>query len=250
MKKINLSIFLKAYKSLSELGFPTEQVFERVKKNNPDFKIDGLKNEYETSIKDRNFDWVKYALETGFVIPSKDSPPREFKVDDLLIYSGLVGTISNREGKLTEQERERLSDQLKEIDIHSYSNIHELMDSEQFSWLRFATKHDYKLAFGEIYYTKEDIVYYAKKAAWDYLFPEGVDQERMKLISHECNALLKAYTANNGWMDTDEMVEIVSKNYPEVDAFLLTKVNWDKSTQKLNHFRNPIAMGFKRIQPV
>lgn len=242
----DLIVFFRGYMSLSEWGYSIDKIINKLERHNPGFSKEGLKSNLIEKLNDNSFDWIKIALETKFVPTADDMPPREFKIDDLLIYSGLVGTISNREAKLAEEEREKLSDQLRNVDIHSFSNIHELMDSEQFSWLRFATKHDYKLAFGEIYYTKEDVVFHVKKAAWEYLFPDTLDQERMELISHECNKLLKGHAANDGWMDMDEMVEVVSQTYPEVDIYLLSKVNWDKKIQSLNHFRNPIALGFKR----
>jgi hypothetical protein len=250
MKYTNLSSFLEAYKSLSQLGFTINRIFDRIQKINPIFNVDELKNELGAALNDAEFDWVDFALDTEAVMTSLDSPPKEFKVDDLLIYSGLVGNRSDmyKEGMLTEEQREKLRGQLRDIDIHSFSNIHELMDSEQFSWLPFVTKQAYKLAFGEIFYTEEDIVYYIKSAVWDCFFSGDMNEQRMELISQECNELLKAYATSNGWMDMDEMVEAVSEKYPEVDAYVLTKVKWDKETQKLNHFRNHIALGFKRNQ--
>ena len=251
MEYTNLSSFLRAYKSLCQLGFTIDKIFDRIKNINSSFNVDDLKIEIETALNDTEFNWVDFALDNRAVMTSKDSPPKEFKLDDLLIYSGLVGSKSHvyKDAKLTEEQRERLCEQLRELDILSFSNIHELIDNEKFSWLPFVTKQAYKLAFGEIYYTQEDIIYYVKRAVWDYLFFDDMDQHRMELISQECNRRIKAYTDNEGWMDMDEMVKAISEKYPEVDAYVLTKVRWHKEPQEMSHFRNQIALGFRRNLP-
>lgn len=242
----NLKIFLKGFRSLKHLGFSTESIFNRLLEFNEGFNIEALKEELIYTVETKNFTWVDLAIETKFVDPPNKSQER-ISVDNLIIYTDAAEWRHNfPDGQPTYKDREKLKDQFKTIDIHSFSDIHQIIDSKNFSWLPFEIKRSFKLQFGEMCYTNDDIIYEIKKEVWEYLFPFKLNNEMLMDLSFESNLQLKKYELDNGWMDMDDLVFILSKSFPSVDLFVLTKVKWENNIQKLNHFRNPIAMGFKR----
>lgn len=235
---------------MRQLGFSIDSIFSRLQKVNGDFNIDRLKEELTCLAGQKGFEWVDLALETKFVHGAADYyPPKKLDVDELIIYTDLAqSSYDFPDGRPTFDDRERLKDQFKVINIHNFLNIHEMMDSIEFSWVPFEIKRTFKHAFGEVYYTNDDIIYEIKKEAWDYLFPSNVNVELLEELSLECNLRVKNYDLNSGWMDMDDLVAGLSISFPGVDLFTLTKIKWDGNMQKLNHFRNPIAMGFRRLK--
>jgi hypothetical protein len=214
------------------------------------FTLDGIKSELLDILSQNEFDWVSLAIDTKFVYTSRDLPSQRFETEELVKFTDTYNwmLINHVDGRLTNKDKEKLKGQIRELGIEKYGNIFELMDSQELYWLPFEVKHGFKTNFGEMLYTNQDIIYYLKIIVWDYFFPNALDADR--LISIEQNGIqaLKKQINDDGWVDMDYILTLLSELYSGIDLFELSKVNWGKTVEHKNHYRNPFTLGFKRYK--
>jgi len=234
-----------------DYGMDKISLLEMSLERDSEFTLNGFKEEFNNVIDEKNFDWVKLALETEFVYSSEEVKPKKFDVDELLIFTDSFRwkDIVKADSLLSRNQIDDLKEQFREIDLQQIKNIKELFDHPNFSWLPFEVKHAYLLNFSKINYTDEDIVFYLKKIVWDYIYPNSLDLERLNSIKEQSILLLSNQNSNEGWVEMFELVQSLLKLFPNLDLYELSRVDWGKDVQYKNHYRNPFTLGYKRINP-
>lgn len=245
---------MKALKRLLETlevfdyGLDKVTLLQRLISKELDINLDQIREEIIAALNNKNFDWVNIALEANFVHDPDDLLSDEITNDNLLIFTGAFAwkEFTNKDAWLSNWEKEYLKELLRDTHVNKYINITSLIESEDFEWLPFEVKNIYKRNFLKIQYRNEDIIYYLKKAIWEYLFPNSLDSHRLISLSEDCQKRLSLETINQGWIEPQTLVEKFLTEYPGLDLYEISKVNWGKKIQVIPHYRNILTMGFIR----
>lgn len=216
-----------------------------------EISLEKIKKDLLIALKDKDFNWVEIGMRANFVYGPFEVNPEKFDVDDLLIFTDSFRwqDIVQPDAIITNDQRNDLKEQFREIGVQHFENINELIDHENFNWLPFEVKHAYKASFGEMTYTNDDIIYYLKNIIWEYLFPNSFEIDRLNSLKTESLTIMESIHNNEGWVEMSNILDSLKNRFNNLDLYELSRVKWDINTQHKNHYRNPFTLGFKRISP-
>ncbi len=232
--------------SLTHWSTSIEGLIVRINKYHSDFNINMLKIEFKEALQDPNVNWVRMALDCKFVFSSNDSPPIHMSTENLLIFLDSADFSIYPHFRIAQEERDDIKEMFKLSHIENETNINDLLGSKLLNQLKFEIKHCLKTSFGPISYTNNDIIYYLKKLSWGYLFPGNLNIDRLFELELDINERLKNNTENDGWLETSNIVSLLSDRFTKVDLYELSKINWGGNVLHLRHYTNPFTLGFKK----
>lgn len=250
MEEINLAIVLQSFNNEFQAGKSQGiRIIEAYLNKNDISKVE-LGKVLANKIGESNFNWVQFAIDTNFVYTSDRRPPEELKVDDLLIFTDSYRwkEAVKSDALLSPSEREELKDIFREIGVQYYESIFELLENDSFDWFPFEVKHAYWDNFSEISYTNEDIIFHLKSMVWDYLFPDSLDKKRLSDLKDDLISYLEKIDENQGWVDSSDVVKLLSPKYPNLDLFELSQIEMNDLVERKRHYRNPFTFGFIRLK--
>ena len=224
------------------------KMIENYAKSN-NLSIDKYRLTLEQKINDTEFDWVEAAIRNHFIYTHIDLPPKPLDVDELMIFTDSFQwkDIVQPDALLSKTQREELKEQFREIGVQYYDDIFELLAIEDFKWLPFEVKHAYKTGFSKMSYTNDDIIYHLKRLVWDYFFPNSHDENRLISLKNDLIKLLRESKGDQGWSSLSKIVNVLEPNYPNLDLYEISLIDWDQTLNRKNHYRNPFTLGFARI---
>lgn len=212
------------------------------------FNIDTLRKELLDALKDKNFNWVEAAVSNGFIQNIKAyERPLNLTSEILKVYSDKYSTFfrTNPDSYLTPKERDTFYHAIDAIDFEKTNSIIKVLDTPLISKLPFEFKHYLLNTFEEQIYFPEDIIFSFKSIAWNFLFPENIEK-RKKRLSAKTNDLLHKHKLNQGWIESSAIINLLQDDFPGIDSYELSCIEFNNNIQYMRHFRNKIALGFYR----
>lgn len=247
MKYYNTELFFKCFSFQYDLD--TNQRFDSLLADRNNFNKSDFKDELVKLLQSKNQDIVDLALEEKFVYLSEDRLNYKCANELKLCADSIFYEIKRNGGIISTNQIALIKDTFDDLEDSGILSldIFDLFKQKSLIETSFELKLEFFKKFTPSEFTIEDIVFKIKTISWEYLFKNTFDASYSNKLSVVAHDILSNYTMNDGWLDMSELTVILRKEYPIIELYDLSKMNWNSNVKHLRHYRNNDSLGYKRI---
>ncbi len=192
--------------------------------------------EFETAIKNDQFDWVKTAIENGLFKEFEFNPIKSKTISNQILLKTVDSIYWDDifQEKPKQNELNSFKSKLKKYSIKANQTIESVMNDSQFEEFSFPLKNKMNFYLGEKEIRNSDVIYFLKSIGGIEYFPiteEKSIQKDDKLF------IFNLLNLKNEWIDLDEIIEELnkSKKLKKIDTYYVQNLDYHNSVVIMRH---------------